>query len=150
MPDSNQPPTKGDLRDLGKAIGANTEALQPLIEDFEDLKKATRTNRILSLLLVLALLVVGFQIWQNRRDLDDREGDARQTCLNSNERTKVTLNLWLGIIDAPQDPNAPPRTPQQQRDIDDLRAYVEDGYALRDCNDLSEEYKAPKFPRLGD
>lgn len=106
----------------------------------DDLAKASRRNRVLIRLLafsvaldVLLSIGLGALAWQARQVADQAnsiQARAYATCQASNEARAGQVQLWHYLLDLT---SASPRTPEQQRQVGEVRAYVDHLFAPRRC-----------------
>lgn len=97
---------------------------------------------------LLALALGASVVYSDQRD--DRA--QVQACENANESRAAQLVLWNFVIDVSSvpDPGEKPPTEAEQAAREDIRDWLEELFAPRDCSDLTREYKIPDPPPLID
>jgi hypothetical protein len=108
--------------------------------DITALTRASKRNwlliRILGISVALDLLLsvgVGYLAWQAQglaAQANSIEQRARATCLAGNEARAGQIQLWHYVLDLPP---SMPRTPEQQAQVDAVRAYIDHLFAPRVC-----------------
>lgn len=104
--------------------------------------KQRNLTRFVSLLLVLTIGALGYTYTL----ASDLKQNAVAGCKNSNESRLGAERLWVGIIDAPKPDGTPERPPEVQKQVDDLRSFVNKLYQQRDCDHLGKKYPLPELP----
>lgn len=123
--------------ELNKQLEAN-----PIDQQISNLTRADQRNRrhiillALSLLFDLVLSLVLAYGWHTNHNLAIRAETNRDAivrgCETSNEARAKNKQLWAYILELPT-PDGQPRTPEQQKRLDDFRMFVDDTFAPRDC-----------------
>lgn len=109
-------------------------------------------ERIAPFLVTFCLLCVPifsaatFALQQGQSNVQAAQAAGQvQTCENANESRAAQLALWNFIFDLPPDEEP---TPQEKAALADIRAWLEQLFAPRDCSDLDREYEIPPPPDL--
>jgi hypothetical protein len=152
MPESMTPEERADFiarvatlsekLDVSEAQRLKTEKVAKEAHDTARRQKWT----VRALLLLFA--VTAFYVNEQREDGQDIERNAVTNCENANQSREVQRNLWNGIFNAPRDPDDPPRSATEDKNIGLLLGYINTAFQERDCDDLGREYPAPEFPEF--
>lgn len=130
---------KGELHDFRGTFTAK-----------EILNRRTRiltfVNMVVGAVSVVSLVICGYLISQNLKNVKNTEAVAKINCENANDSRKANRQIWTLVVDASsQDPN---RTPNDVRNSQKFQAFIDKLYAPRDCNDLSRRYPIPNPPKF--
>jgi hypothetical protein len=133
-------------------IAALTEAANELVEQIHRLnvdsgqqlvtlaRRASSNRRMiyalaaslaLDVMLTVALLLVGIRATNAGNRADQVHAQQIGTCQSSNDARAAQVQLWDYILSLP---SPRPRTNEQQRQLDQFRAYVNTVFAPRDCS----------------
>ncbi len=128
---------------MGDDLIDRSDALDERIaqsSDVTDLVKASRRNllliRILGVSVALDLLLsagVGYLAYQARQtaaQANSIEAQARTTCMAGNQARAGQIQLWHYVLDLT---SATQRTPEQQQQATQFRAYIDKLFAPRRC-----------------
>jgi hypothetical protein len=89
---------------------------------------------VVALVLVVAVqIVVTTRVYRNSRDIATAQDIFVANCDAGNEFRAGERELWGFIFEAQP---AAPRTPEQQKQLDEIRAIVDRIFAQRDCSEL--------------
>jgi hypothetical protein len=144
MPDSHLPPDRKTFRELRESVDHNNELLEPMLQGFEDLAKATRANRILSALLVMALLAVcGLGYWQLKVNHENQVS----ACQIGNDRVERERVWWRDAYFVVTKESAKAQGFEKGSPIQDYYDALEDYrltdlLPLRDCDNLDQQLPA--------
>lgn len=106
----------------------------------EELRRMGHRNRtlirllsvliVLNILLTAGLAVSAVRSTQALNQAVTTQAQLRALCLSGNESRTAQAQLWDYVL---QLPPISPRTPEQQLEVDAIRAYVHQLFALRKC-----------------
>lgn len=142
-----------EVTELTDAVALLSRRVQRLGEQLSVSRRQAVRMRVLSgvtaFLTVLSLLGVltSIMLWRGVRETaHDTEAAQVQTCRNNNDARAANNRLWTFILDVSEASN--PIRPEQKRQIDQLRTWVNALYAPRDCSDLNRSYPIPDPPPI--
>lgn len=164
---------RAEVLELARAVSSNTEALEQSEEQQEENRRLSRranlnsiaavVGAVVAVIAVVVAIVVGVRASNAAAEAKSAAEQAKaaqqavtdaqvKNCQNANETRKGQASLWDFIIDTSikSNPDAPEIV---TKFYDDLRVYVHDLFAQRDCSDLTKTYdqpKAPDIPSLND
>ena len=95
---------------------------------------------VISLVLDVVLSIVVAFVAVEAKDAgslaNQNHAAQKATCESANQSRAVTTNLWNYILDiSSKQPSLPP---EKKKQIDDIRAYMTNAYAQRDCAQLGK------------
>lgn len=109
----------------------------------KDAKRSKRNQKILAisialdLFLTVVLGVVSYTTTNLVSRAETTEASIRKNCEVSNEARSNNKQLWEFILNLPS--NEPPPTPEQQKNIDDFKVFLNDTFAPRDCSKPTQD-----------
>jgi hypothetical protein len=134
------------------------ETAKSLLQEIKDLKEEVKNSRgqifwmkVGGVLGSLLLLGVGWNTIEARAAADKANDASKETkqaqvisCHNANEtRSRQTL-LWDFVIDVSSADDGP----RERAALAEIRIFIHDLFAQRDCSDLTKEYPAPEPPKI--
>lgn len=115
-------------------------------------ERLRRRQRLESLFIgILALALAASQFWDDYQEEQASKETQVQTCENGNEAREGHLLLWNFVIDlsaSSTDPDEEPPTAAERAALEQIRDWLEELFAPRDCSDLTKEYELPPPPPL--
>jgi hypothetical protein len=156
-PERRQDDLSARAEELSQAVGTLTVSVNELAEYGQRNRSLIRrmTAGLVGLLVLLvAVAGVAWIAIDASEEAKNATGVAAQNkqnakvgCLVGNESRAGQIRLWTFIIDASLASNPNP-TPERQKLIADVRAYINALFAPRDCDDPSPSVTTPTPPGL--
>ena len=134
---------KKSLEQRNKALDERLEK-NPISESIAVLEKAAkkqqRTNKLLALSIVFDI-ILSFGLtygWHQNHQLASRAESNKsaliRSCETSNEARAKNREIWNYVLEISNRPN---QTPEQQKTRDDFIMKLDDTFAPRNCNEIS-------------
>lgn len=105
-------------------------------------QRRRRHVRILAISLALdVLLTIGFGYITARTHSLAAQAESNhqslvRNCETGNEARTKNKQLWTYILSLPPSNDGQASTPEQQRRVDDFKKFLDETFALRDCNNI--------------
>lgn len=154
MTPHNEPDLLTAVQELSTQVADLSEHLSVSQDQADRTERQARRSRVLTrwvavvaVVSMFGVLVAGLLLAKVQDAVDTNEDNARISCQNGNDTREANLSLWTFIIEASLASNTD-RTPQQLELIEDLRVWVTQIFAPRDCSQLGKEYEIPPPPSL--
>lgn len=101
---------------------------------------------IVSSISLIGLVISGYLIYQNSKNVEATENVAKINCENANDSREANRKIWTLVVQTSS--NDPNRTPQDIQRAQAFQDYINKLYAQRDCNDLDRRYTIPDPPKF--
>ena len=116
-------------------------------DEITRLRKFGKHNRafiLVDVALTILLTVFGYLSVHATQSANSAKAGQLALCQAGNTARAQQVQLWTHLIDTPPAPGTPKRTPTQQKQLDDFRAYVVHVFAPRDCARITEGHTADR------
>lgn len=130
MSDSDDILTRSDDLDERIAVSDEIEALIKVSRRSQRMLRWLAVSLVFDVLLSIALGIVAIRAQQAADLANSAQSHAYQACLSANEGRIGQVNLWTYLLHLP---TVPPRTPEQQQQVDEILVYVKNLYAPVKC-----------------
>lgn len=148
MPTSDPRALAVVAEDLTKRVNTLTHHLDLSQRQVQRMRVLSWVTAFLAVASVVGVLASAY-LWHEVRETGEANTtNAVQSCRNANETREAQVRLWSFVIDVSLAGGE--ETPAQRAQLEQLRTWIHQLFAARDCSDLSKEYVPPSPPNLLD
>lgn len=138
------PETTKELLAEVRAMSLKIDSLDRHISISQDSVKRLKVITFVGIFLVLVAIASTWTTFDLYRDVKNGQ---TALCENRNESAKAAKGLWTYILDVSEVSN-PKQTKRQKQFYADMRGYLDEIYAERDCAKPGVKYPLPAPPAV--
>lgn len=135
----------GATRVLGRRIGVLSDHLQVSQKQARRTRLLTWVTMILTVISLVGVAVTTVLYQRVQDSIDANQHTQVVSCQNANESRSANLALWNFVLDISSAQQVPASRKQQ---LEEIRTWINQLFAPRDCNDLTRKYKIPAPPAI--